>query len=486
MKVTSLTKFDFEKSHDMIVLPFWKGKKHAEELVSVKELKSCYQPSIDLLDFKGEKEEILWVYPQDKKIKRVLLLGLGEESKCTLDFLRRSYAAAIKQAQKKEIKEVVVFLPSSFKEKEVDAIFDGILLMNYAFDEFKSKKTSLVEKLLLVGAKKKELQSFEQKKIVFAGVYLARDLVNDNANKITPEYLADEAKKLEKISPKIKTTILNKKQIEKEKMELLLAVNRGSELEPRFIIIEYKGDGEKAPIVIVGKGVTYDTGGLSIKPTSGMLEMKADMAGAACVLATIQVIADLKMKINVTAVIPSTENSIDAKSYKLGDVFKSYLGKTVEINNTDAEGRLILADAMAYANKHLKPKCMIDFATLTGGIVVALGTQISGIFSTDHKLTKLFKEASEKTGELIWEMPLHDEYKELLKSKIADMVNSAGKDASSMTAALFLKEFVGDTPWVHFDIAGTAFLTTPKGYYPAQGTGVGIRLLTEFLSTFEE
>jgi leucyl aminopeptidase len=280
----------------------------------------------------------------------------------------------------------------------------------------------------------------------------------------------------------LKTKILGKKEIEQEKMGLLLAVNRGSAQDPALIILSHQGNPKnKEHIVLVGKGITYDTGGLNVKPADNMLTMKCDMAGAATVLAAVQVAGQLDLKINVTAIVPATENAIDSKSYKQGDVYHSKSGKTVEITHTDAEGRLVLADALTYAIEHLKPTTLIDIATLTGGVVVALGEDIAGLFSNNEALTQNLLRSSETTGESLWRLPLPHDYKEMLKSEIADLVNSAGRYASAITAALFLQEFCGGLPWAHLDVAGTAYLSKPKFYNTTKATGFGLRLLVDFL-----
>jgi leucyl aminopeptidase len=280
----------------------------------------------------------------------------------------------------------------------------------------------------------------------------------------------------------VKATVFDKKRIQKEKMGLLLAVNQGSSIDPAFIILEYKGNPKsKDHTVVVGKGVTYDTGGLNLKPTGSMETMKCDMSGAACALGTIHAAASLGLKVNLTAVIPSTDNSIDSKSYKPGDVYSSYLGKTVEIGNTDAEGRLILADALAYASKNLKPTRMINFATLTGACVIALGEETSGLMSNNDPLAESISRAGNETFERAWRLPLFEEYKSQLDSDIADISNTGGREAGTITAALFLQEFVGNTPWAHLDIAGTAYLKKSRRYHPKNGTGVGVRLMIQLL-----
>lgn len=311
---------------------------------------------------------------------------------------------------------------------------------------------------------------------------MVRDLVNGNADDITPQYLGAVARGLEKTCKHVKTTVLNKKQIEKEKMGLLLAVNRGSFREPAFIIVVYKGNPKsKEKTVLVGKGITFDTGGLDLKPPAGMFTMKSDMAGAAVVLGSIQAASSLGLKVNITGVIASTENSIGSHSYKPGDVYSGFAGKTVEIMDTDAEGRLILADALAYAVDRLKPSRIIDLATLTGAVEVALGDEVSGLMCNNDALADLLVHAGSITGEKVWRLPLYEDYREALKSDIADIKSTGGRGGGCIKAALFLQEFVNKTPWAHLDIAGTAFVNDARRYHPKYATGIGVRLLISFL-----
>ena len=267
-------------------------------------------------------------------------------------------------------------------------------------------------------------------------------------------------------------------------MGLLLAVNRASSRDPTFMLIEYKGDPKAHDLtVLVGKGITFDTGGLNLKPTGSMESMKCDMAGAAAVLGVIQAAAALGIKKNITGVIAATENSIGSRSYKPGDVYCGYAGKSVEIGNTDAEGRLILADALAYAVKNLKPSRIIDLATLTGAVEVALGNEAIGLLSNHDVLADLLIRSGSSTGERVWRLPLYEEYKDLLKSDVADIKSTGGRTAGCITAAIFLHEFVGKTPWAHLDIAGTAYLNEAKRYQPKHATGVGVRLMLSLLES---
>ncbi len=478
------------KSAELTVIPLWEGEKHADAATDLRKyLPDIKNPAI-LQDFKGKEGDLLFVYnSQNKSDKRLALLGLGRKEKINTEKLRRVYSQLARACHQKKIDTICVFLPYSVinEEEIIQGIVEGLLLANYAFVKLKHQQKN--EKLVLL--KKVEFKNISQKglniakrcRIIAEGVYLARDLVNDNADTITPQYLANLAEDLAHKLPHVKAVILNKKQIEKEKMGLLLAVSRGAASDPALIILSYHGNPKsREHTVLIGKGITYDTGGLNLKPLASMETMKADMAGGAAVIGALYSIASLGLKVNVTAVIPATENSIDAKSFKPGDVYKSYRGDTVEINNPDAEGRLVLADAITYAKKKLNPTRIIDIATLTGGIDIAIGSEACGLFSNNDGLAEALQRASTKTFERVWRFPLYDEYKDLLKSDIADMKNSAGRSASSIIASLFLKEFVEETPWAHLDIASVAYLNEKKWYHPKYGTGFGVRLLVALLS----
>jgi len=461
------------------VLPFWEGLAEAADPGRLKELIADVLKSGD---FTGKTGEGALCYSPEG---RLLLLGLGKPEKATVESLRRSYANAARVGQGKKVKSLQLLFPK-IKGLQKDDVFrgicEGILLSNYTFTYAKdTPPVVLLEELSFVGLEK--TASLEEVEKIVGGVHFVRELVNGNADDKTPKMLAETAKNLESLYPKIKTTIFDKKKLEQEKMGLILAVNRASSLDPFLIQVAYKGNPKsKEHIVLVGKGITYDTGGLSLKPTDNMLTMKSDMSGAATVLGAVQTAAALGLKVNVTAVAPVAENCIGSKSYKLGDVYRSYSGKTVEVNNTDAEGRLVLADALSFAAQNLKPTCMIDIASLTGSIVVALGDDIAGFFTQDEAISKDLMESSEKTGENLWRMPLCSDYKESLKSEIADLINTSGRDAGSVKAALFLQEFVGTVPWVHIDFAGPCYVPKPKYYNTTHATGYGLRLLVDFLS----
>lgn len=484
----SQKKIEAQSSLDMIVLPFWKGKKKAEYAGAVDALKKYSDVPIELGDFLGSLSETFIVYTPGKP-SRILLLGLGKREEATQELLRRAYGSVAKICHKHKCRSIGVVLPKAKLAKSESiarGLSEGLLLANYAFTALRRHSLelmnpTLIETVSLIGADKEELHTAQACAKIAQGVYLARNLSNGNADDVTPVFLAHMAKEIAKKQPKIKTTIFDRKRITKEGMGLLLAVNRGSTQEPAFILLDYKGaPTSKDHTVIVGKGITYDTGGLSLKTSDNMSTMKSDMSGAAAVLGTFLAVASLGLKINITGVIPATENCINAHSYKPGDVYVSFSGKSIEVNNTDAEGRLVLADGLAYAVKELKPTRIIDIATLTGSIEVALGNETTGMFSNDEFLAEAFSKAGKATYERVWRMPLFDEYRDQLRSDIADMRNIGGRLGGSITAAKFLQEFVEETPWVHFDIAGTAFLSDSKRYHPKHATGVGVRLLIEF------
>ncbi len=476
---------------DVMVLPFWQGKKHAETAAEMKEFSSLFALPVDAGDFLGKEGETLFLYDPKRKEKRLLLVGLGEKKEFSLDVLRRAFAAVVKTCQSKKLKHLNVLLLNHDKENAqllCEAICEGILLANYSFDKLKGeafhkKPPTKIEKVAFIGADAQSLALCKKRALIIESVNFARDLVNGNADDVTPQALAAAAQDLAKTYKTIKTTILGKKEIEKEKLGLLLAVNRGSAQDPVLVVMEYRGDPKsKERTALVGKGICFDTGGLNIKPTGNIETMKDDMSGAAAVLGTLRAAAAIGLKANLIGVVVSTENAIGPNCYKPGDVYWSHSGKTIEISNTDAEGRLVLADALSYLQTKFEPTRIVDLATLTGGVIIALGEELTGLFSNNDLLAKQLIRAGEKTYERLWRLPMVAEYKELLKSSIADLKNSGGRKASSASAAVFLKEFIHEgTPWAHLDIAGTAYLSAPQHYHTTHATGVGVRLLIEWL-----
>jgi leucyl aminopeptidase len=478
------------KTADVVVVPFWHEKKKAAPACQVKEFAQWIKHPLQEGDFQGKEGETLLLYRSTGKEKRILLLGLGQESTCLPDVLRKASAAVVKAVKGKKLRTVNFFLPETEligKEVAARAIFEGVLLASYDFvmlkgNSLEEERQGQIERFTFIGDDPQGAMELERAEVVINSVNFVRDLVNGNADEVTSQSLSAFAKGLEQQYSLVKATILDKKALEKEGMGLMLAVNRGATRDPALIILEYKGDPDSSDwTAIVGKGITFDTGGLNLKPSGSIEEMKCDMAGAAATLGVVQAAAELKLKCNILAALAVAENAIGPNSYKPGDVVRSHAGKTIEINNTDAEGRLVLADAISYLQTHYRPSRLIDMATLTGGIVVALGEQATGLFSNDDALAKSLYRAGERTHERLWRMPLFPEHKEMLKSGIADMKNSAGKWASSCTGAAFLQQFIRHIPWAHLDIAGTAFLSEKKGYHTTPATGVGVRLLIDFL-----
>lgn len=422
--------------------------------------------------------------------KRVLLIGLGKEQ----EFKEKTFLTAINTAlsalQETTATDATLFLsdfPVSERTNEwkVMQLVIAATSSNYRFDQLKSKpdnNQSSLRRMVLYIDDRTELaaceESLQQGLAIAHGMSLAKDLGNLASNICTPTYLVKQAKDLAK-AHKLKASVLEEKDMEKLGMGSLLAVARGSDQPAKLIVLEYHGSGKKEnPIVLVGKGVTFDTGGISLKPAADMDEMKFDMSGAASVLGTLRAIAEINLPINVVGIIPATENMPSGKATKPGDVVTSMSGQTIEILNTDAEGRLILCDALTYAERY-HPKVVIDIATLTGACVIALGNFTTGLLSNDDQLAEELLSAGEQTGDRAWRLPLWDEYQDLLKSNFADFANIGGRAAGTITGACFLSRFTKNYRWAHLDIAGTAW----KSGKEKGSTGRPVPLLTQFLIT---
>src|SRR6266568_46392 len=419
-------------------------------------------------DFKGKRDETALLYPSGAKPQRLLLVGLGKTGEVTRAGIRRAAAVAAKRARALGATQFTFALAAEARNGIAAAdvgqvVVEGSAQGAWAFTEVKA-----------VGAGERLGEA------IAAGHFLTRYLQMLPGNVCTPAYLADRAKQLADLHG-FTCSVLDRAQMRQENMGALLAVAQGSQQEPRFIVLEYRGAGAAdPPVALVGKGVTFDSGGISIKPAQNMEDMKFDMSGAAAVLGTFEALGRLKPRLNVVGVIPSTENLPSGTAVKPGDVVKSHLGKTIEIINTDAEGRLILCDALSYV-KRFKPVAVIDIATLTGAVVVALGQVAIGMMGNDEALLAEVREAGERAGERCWPLPLWEEYRDLLKSDIADMKNSGGRGAGSIAGGWFLREFAEGFPWVHLDIAGTAYLEGEGAAHAKGPTAIGVRLFTEFL-----
>lgn len=475
------------KEAECVVVPVWHDKKKPLLGLAISEFNDLVKFPLAEGDFSGKEGETLLLYRSHGKEKRVLLLGLGPKKPCLPDTLRRAYASAVKALRAKKLKSANILLPETEligRDILCCAVFEGIMMASYSFDSLKgetSKEQNHLDKVCFCGLDKTDVAMLKKTETVIGSVNFVRDLVNGNADDINIDVLKKIAKDFEKEHSHVKTTILDKKALEKERMGLLLAVGRAAMREPALIILEYKGDPRsKEKIAIVGKGITYDTGGLNLK-TSGMETMKSDMAGAAVALGMIQAASALKLKANLVCVLATAENAIGPTSYKPGDVYRSRSGKTVEISNTDAEGRLVLADAISYTEEKFAPTLLIDFATLTGGVIIALGEEAAAVFSNNEALANALVKSGERTHERLWRLPLYTEYKDYLKSSIADIKNAGPRKASAGLGATFIQSFVKSVPWAHLDIAGTAYLSELKSYHTTPATGFGIRLLIDFL-----
>ncbi|MDP3017395.1 MAG: leucyl aminopeptidase, partial [Deltaproteobacteria bacterium] len=441
-------------------------------------------------DFKGELFQCRLIHTQGAlPARRVLLTGLGKKEEVDLEKWRGAASKAGQFIRDSGIKQFA-FQIKPFKglseEELTESFVTGLLLGTYQFNEFKTLergKIKTIEEAILLGETDKEIQSIGEGSrkgtIISDAVCTARNLVNGPSNQVTPMLLAEKARQIAK-DHSMEIQVLEVSEAEARGMGAFAAVARGSQEPGKFIVLEYnKGKGLDT-IALVGKGITFDSGGISIKPSENMERMKDDMSGAAAVLTTLQAASQLQIPLHLVGIIPATENLPSGKAYKPGDVLKTLSGQTVEVISTDAEGRLILSDALTYSLRY-KPKAIIDLATLTGACVVALGDYVMGLFGNDENLLKRVEEASAKSGEKAWRMPLWDEYFEYIKSDVADFRNVGTRAAGAIIGGIFLSKFVEKTPWVHLDIAGPAFIEKERPYLPKGGTGAGVRLLVQLL-----
>jgi leucyl aminopeptidase len=410
----------------------------------------------------------------------VLVVGLGPRDDLDAEKLRIAAAVAAKEAGRLETGSIAWALPDSDDSAAAaEALVTGTILAAYSFDRFKSEGEDAprLESLTLLGHPGLA-DTGEQARIAAEAQNRARDLQSTPANVATPSFLAERAEEIAASAESLSAEVLGRPEIEAKKMGGLLAVSQGGPEEPKLIVLRYAGGGSGPTLGLVGKGVTFDTGGISLKPGAGMQEMKMDMSGAAAVLEAVAAIAELGLPVDIVAIVPSTENMPSGTAIKPGDVITQYNGVTVEVNNTDAEGRLILADALAYAVE-LGAERLVDLATLTGAVLIALGSTYAAVISNDDELAAEVLRAGEESGELTWRLPLHPEFKELMKGTVADLSNLGKKrKAGTITAAAFLEEFVGETPWAHIDIAGTAW-DVGRPYTGSDASGYGVRLLVE-------
>lgn len=499
IKITQKIGHPLEHTTECLILPCLEAKKPNGLLKEIdSKLQGAISEAINLRRFGGKSGQTLLLNSHGVlRGSNLLLVGVGKSKEATPEKIRQAGATAAKLAEQSKFKSVSADL-SIFETLGKDRLYgelaealaEGAGLALYHFDNYKSRDEkdeppSRIEKLTLLASSKSRQVSTEKaigraKKIVSA-VCAARDLISHPGNTATPAYLVDHAKKIARKN-KIVCKVLGKKEMEKLGMGSLLGVSRGSDEPPALIILEYNGAGKKkAASVIVGKGITFDSGGISLKPGAGMDEMKMDMSGAAVALATLQLAAGLKLKANVVGIVAAAENMPGSSAVKPGDILKSMSGKTIEVLNTDAEGRLVLADALSYAQRY-KPKEVIDLATLTGAVLHALGHHAAAVIGNNPSMIKKLKDAGEATGERVWELPLWEEYEKATKSDIADLKNiaSSGVGAGTIMGAAFLKAFAGEQPWAHIDIAGTAW-GFDRPYTNKGASGFGVRLLLNYL-----
>jgi len=446
-------------------------------------------------DFKGELFECRLFYTQGAlPAKRVVLTGLGKKGEFDLEKWRGAASKAGRFIRNSGVKQFAFPIKkfNSLSEAELaESFVTGLLLGVYQFNEFKTLERDKIKEIgevILLGEKGEDIKwigdGMKTGQMISEAVYLARDLVNGPSNQVTPTVLAEKAQQIAK-EHGMEIQVLEVSETETMGMGAFVAVAKGSQEPGKFIVLEYnKGKGLDT-IALVGKGITFDSGGISIKPSENMDRMKDDMSGAAAVLATMQVASKLQLPFHLVGLMPAAENLPSGKAYKPGDILKTLSGQTVEVISTDAEGRLILSDALTYSLRY-QPKAIIDLATLTGACVVALGDFVIGLFGNDESLLKQIEEASSKTGEKVWRLPLWDEYFEYLKSDAADFRNVGTRAAGAIIGAIFLSKFVEKVPWVHLDIAGPASIDKERPYIPRGGTGAGVRLLIQLLRDWKK
>lgn len=496
MKFVVVASNVIQKKSGAIVLSFFEGMKKPEsEMARIDRVfKGLLSKLIRNGEIRGKLDEVNVIHSMSGlAADRVVIMGLGKKEELTVDRVRSTVAKTCRKLNKQKVKDISIVAFNSevnniSPEDFAQAITEGALLGLYTFRKYITKKkdeVAEINKISLICIEGNDIYSIRKGsnkgKMLAEATNLARDMVNEPANYMTPSHMAEKAGKIAKEFD-LELSVLGIKEIRKLGMGALLGVAQGSCQPPKLIIINYKGrkrDG--IDVALIGKGITFDSGGISIKPSNKLDEMKTDMAGGAAVIAAIVAIARLKLKINITVIVPAVENLPSGSAIKPGDVLTSMTGKTIEIISTDAEGRLILADAIAYV-KRLEVKRIVDVATLTGACQVALGSICTGVFGNNQQMIDNIVAAGSKAGEAMWQMPMHDEYKEQNKSDIADIKNVAKGGAGAITAAQFLAEFVGNTPWVHLDIAGTSFGDKERKFYPKGATGIPVRTLVNCIS----
>ncbi|CAG37333.1 leucyl aminopeptidase [Desulfotalea psychrophila] len=481
---------------DLLVFPLGEKPEFSGDM---KEIANIYNKLEATGDFSGKDGEAVLLYSSQLKksicgAERILLLGLGKgdkDSDLQRDLLRQTGGLVAQKAAEIKATEVLVVIPTLAGRKSADTLeplVEGVLLGDYRFLKYMSKKDApapyrglKVLALSFAGAFDKALERISERAQLAADCgCAARDMAHEPGNGWTPKHFSRYAKKLAK-SHSLVCTVLGKKKMKKMGMGGLLGVSQGSKESPQLVVLEYSPENPRKTVLMVGKGLTFDSGGVSLKPGAGMEEMKYDMCGGAAVICAMKAVAEEKPDVRVIAIVPATDNMAGGGALKPGDIISHYGGISSEVVNTDAEGRLILADALAYGVEKYCPDYVLDLATLTGAAIIALGHHHTALVSNSDHLVELATRAGAKAGEPVWRLPLTEEYRKQIKSEVADIKNVGGRPAGTITAAAYLEKFIGDTPWLHFDIAGTAWNFTEKKYIPKGPSGTGTRTLIEFI-----
>ncbi|MDZ4701922.1 MAG: leucyl aminopeptidase [Rhodothermales bacterium] len=492
MKVSVTTIPFSELDVDLLLVPVSKD----DFTESVAALKAAFGESVSraLCDFDGELSKSVVLYPEKARARRLAMIGLGDKTAADTEIIRQMAAEGAAMAIARQAETVAFVIPNAGLDPETtsQALVEGFVLGSYRYEHYKTQeeeKTREIQRLVLhvSDAEKTCRLGAERGRVIAECVITARDLINLSPDEKTATALARAAEKSAKKFG-YGAWVWDKVLIEEEKMGGLLAVNKGSVEPPTFTVLTWEPENpvNQRPIVLVGKGVVFDTGGLSLKPTKDSMDyMKSDMSGAAAVIGTFEAVARLDLPVHLIGLIPATDNRPGLQAYVPGEVVRMHSGATVEVLNTDAEGRMLLADALSYARTY-KPELVIDIATLTGAAVISLGKDVAAVMTNEGEgaqtRIEMMEEAGQRSGDRVHRMPMYADFKRALKSDVADLKNVGGREASSITAAKFLEHFV-DYPWIHLDIAGPAFLHEAKPYRPRGGTGFGVRLLVDFLRT---
>ncbi len=479
--------------YDVLIVPLPKTERVPRALQALDTaLGRRIQAYLETAEFRGKAGDLVAFPAEGIAAKTVILAGLGADGALNADSLRRAAGAGVKAAARRRATRVALIVPSVRRLTPADraqALAEGGLLGAYRFDRYREleEPRGVIDELALLSSDAREgsalRRGVKRGSIAAESALLARDLSNEPGSVHTPAWMADQARKLGR-EVGLKVTVLAERELEREKMQGILSVGRGSANPPRLIVLEHnapaRGARRRPTLALVGKGITFDSGGISIKPAANMHEMKHDMSGGAAVFGAMRGAALLGLPLHVVGIVPAAQNMPGGSAYLPGDVVRSASGKTIEVLNTDAEGRVVLADALHHAQS-FKPDAIVDLATLTGACVIALGSACCAVMGNDERLSKRVQAAGDRSHERAWPLPLWDEHKKQIKGDVGDIKNTGGREAGAITAGAFLSHFVGDTPWAHLDIAGTAWTTREQPYCVKGATGFGVRLLLELM-----